>query len=73
MAIARALANQPALLLADEPAGNLDSQRGEENLELLADLRHRLGLTICVVTHAPKIAAMRDRRVTMKDGVLFQE
>jgi ABC-type lipoprotein export system ATPase subunit len=72
VAIARALANQPALLLADEPTGNLDSQRSEEILELLADLRRRLGLTVCVVTHDPKIAAMCDRRVTMKDGVLYE-
>jgi putative ABC transport system ATP-binding protein len=71
VAIARALANQPALLLADEPTGNLDSHRGEEILHLLADLRQRLGLTVCLVTHDPKIASLCDRTVTMRDGVLF--
>ncbi len=71
VAIARALANQPALLLGDEPTGNLDSQRSQEILELLADLRRRLGLTVCLVTHDPKIAALCDRVVTMTDGVLF--
>src|SRR5215212_6324056 len=70
VAIARALANQPALLLGDEPTGNLDSERGEEILELLADLRRRLGLTVCIVTHDPKISSKCDRVVTMKDGVL---
>lgn len=72
VAIARALANQPAVLLGDEPTGNLDSQRSEEILQLLADLRQRLGLTVCLVTHDPKIASLCDRRVTMSDGVLYQ-
>jgi ABC-type lipoprotein export system ATPase subunit len=72
VAIARALANQPALLLADEPTGNLDSHLSDEILQLLADLRRRLGLTVCLVTHDPKVAALCDRRVTMRDGVLYQ-
>jgi putative ABC transport system ATP-binding protein len=72
VAIARALANQPALLLGDEPTGNLDSHRSQEILELLADLRRRLGLTVCIVTHDSKIASLCDRRVTMKDGVLYE-
>lgn len=70
VAIARALANQPAVLLGDEPTGNLDSHRGEEILHLLADLRRRLGLTVCIVTHDSKIASLCDRVVTMKDGIL---
>ncbi len=72
VAIARALANQPALLLGDEPTGNLDSQRSQEILELLTELRQRLGLTVCIVTHDSKIAAMCDRMVTMKDGILYE-
>ncbi len=70
VAIARALANQPALLLADEPTGNLDSHRSQEILDLLSDLRRRLGLTVCLVTHDSKIAARCDRVVTMQDGIL---
>lgn len=71
VAIARALANQPALLLGDEPTGNLDSTRSQEILDLLADLRSKLGLTVCLVTHDPSVAARCDRTVTMKDGVLY--
>lgn len=72
VAIARALANQPALLLGDEPTGNLDSQRSQEILTLLTDLRQKLGLTVCIVTHDSQIAKMCDRQVTMRDGVLFE-
>ncbi len=72
VAIARALANQPALLLGDEPTGNLDSARSQEILDLLSGLRQRLGLTVCLVTHDPTIAARCDRSVTMRDGVLYE-
>jgi ABC-type lipoprotein export system ATPase subunit len=71
VAIARALANQPALLLGDEPTGNLDSARSQEILDLLSNLRKQLGLTVCLVTHDPSVAARCDRTVTMKDGVLY--
>lgn len=71
VAIARALANQPALLLGDEPTGNLDSHRGQEILDLLSDLRQKLGLSVCLVTHDTKIAQRCDRTVTMQDGILY--
>lgn len=66
-AIARALVNQPRLLLTDEPTGNLDTGTGKGILELLGDL-HRRGQTIVMVTHDPHIAAQADRRVLLEDG-----
>lgn len=68
VAIARALSNQPAILLGDEPTGNLDSERGEEILTLIQQLRRDLGLTVILVTHDPKVASRSDRILTMKDG-----
>ena len=67
MAIARALANEPTLVLADEPTGNLDSGPPPEVLTLFQPL-HRSGLTLVVVTHDAKIAAVADRVVAMRDG-----
>jgi putative ABC transport system ATP-binding protein len=67
LAIARALANQPTLLLADEPTGALDSEGGAEILELFRRL-HAGGQTILLVTHDPKVAAGADRVVQMRDG-----
>ena len=67
LAIARALANQPTLLLADEPTGALDSAGGQEIIELLGRL-HRNGQTIVLVTHDPSVAAAAERPVRMRDG-----
>ena len=67
LAIARALANEPTLLLADEPTGALDSEGGEEVLELFRRL-HSGGQTILLVTHDPAVAQAADRIVRMRDG-----
>ena len=71
VAIARSLANRPALLLADEPTGALDQKTGHEVLELFADL-HRQGNTIIIVTHDLSIAAMAQRQVEIMDGLIVQ-
>ncbi len=67
VAVARALANDPALLLADEPTGALDSKTGAEVLDLFRDL-HEQGHTLLLVTHDPSIAALAQRRVEIRDG-----
>jgi putative ABC transport system ATP-binding protein len=72
VAVARALANRPALLLADEPTGALDQKTGHEVLELFADL-HRQGNTIIIVTHDLSIAAMAQRQVEIMDGLIKVE
>ena len=66
--IARALMNDPAILFADEPSGNLDSRTKEEIHRLFFDLRDRLGQTEVIVTHDPALAALCDRTSVMKDG-----
>ena len=68
VAIARALVNHPALLLADEPTGNLDSENSTAVLGILKDLNKRLGQTILMITHDPEAAAFAHRIVTMRDG-----
>lgn len=72
VAIARALINSPAVLLADEPSGNLDSHNRDEIHRLFFELRDRLGQTIVVVTHDEHLAAMADRRITMSDGMIVE-
>jgi len=68
VAIARALVTQPTVLLADEPTGNLDSQRGREIMELLAGLNRERGITVLMVTHEPEMAAHARRTVRFVDG-----
>ena len=70
VAIARALVNAPAVLLADEPSGNLDTQNREEIHRLFFELREKLGQTIVIVTHDDRLAGMADRRITMSDGLI---
>jgi putative ABC transport system ATP-binding protein len=72
VAVARALVGQPAILLADEPTGNLDSKNGEAVMELLRDL-HRQGATICMVTHDPRYSRHADRTVHLFDGLIVEE
>jgi putative ABC transport system ATP-binding protein len=72
VAVARAVAGEPAILLADEPTGNLDSQNGEAVMELLREL-HRGGATICMVTHDPRYARWADREVKLFDGKVVEE
>jgi lipoprotein-releasing system ATP-binding protein len=71
VAVARALINKPALVLADEPSGNLDSANAKELHELFFRLREQLGQTFVIVTHNPELADMADRKLTMKDGVFL--
>ena len=71
VAIARALINSPAVLLADEPSGNLDSQNRDEIHSLFFRLREELGQTTIIVTHDEGLASMADRKITMRDGKIL--
>ena len=72
VAIARALINRPALLLADEPSGNLDSKNRDEIHSLFFRLREELGQTTIIVTHDEGLASMADRKITMRDGEIIE-
>lgn len=73
VAMARALMNDPHLLLADEPTGNLDRTAGHELLKVLLNMQERLNTTMVIVTHDPEIAAMAKRELRMVDGRLLEE
>ena len=73
IAIARALANDPPLILADEPTGNLDSNNGRHILDLLLQVRQKRQATLVVVTHDPSVAAIADARLTLRDGHAVDE
>jgi lipoprotein-releasing system ATP-binding protein len=70
VAVARALVNEPALVLADEPSGNLDSKNAKELHQLFFDLRRRFNQTFIIVTHNEEFAAMADRKLVIRDGII---
>lgn len=71
VAVARALINDPRVILADEPSGNLDTENKQELHKLFFDLRDRFGQTIVIVTHDRELSGMSDREIEIKDGVIF--
>jgi len=73
VAIARALVNQPAIILADEPTGNLDSTSGSEIMEILLGLNKEHGTTLIFVTHDPEISAQTHRVIYLRDGLIVKE
>jgi putative ABC transport system ATP-binding protein len=73
VAIARAIVNNPAIIMADEPTGNLDSRVGQEIMDLLLKLNQERGTTLLIVTHDPKVAAQAQRTIHIKDGVVDLE
>jgi len=70
VAIARAIVNQPAIIMADEPTGNLDSKVGREIMQLLLNLNKEIGTTLIIVTHDPMIAGQTQRIIRLRDGVV---
>ncbi len=72
VAIARALVNNPAIIMADEPTGNLDTQSGEEIMGLLKNLNKDRGTTLIIVTHDPEIAGLTNRVISIRDGMIAE-
>jgi putative ABC transport system ATP-binding protein len=70
VAIARALVNNPAIVMADEPTGNLDTKSGDEIMDVLLELNKERGTTLIIVTHDPEVAEMTERVINIRDGVV---
>ena len=73
VAIARALINNPAIVMADEPTGNLDTKSGDEIMDVLLKLNQEMGTTLIIVTHDPEVAEQTKRIVTIRDGVVVED
>lgn len=73
VAIARSLINEPSIILADEPTGNLDTKNSDEIMEMFTNLNREMGITIILVTHEPEIAEYTDRKIVFRDGMIIND